>query len=247
MGAQLKLLPRYIKNLGLYEGVNAFGKVEFFPSSKFKLIGYPHYFYLRPGTTDKKVFHEIFVLGTYAVQIDFSPVIIIDAGANIGLSSIFFAQRFPDATLYAVEPEIRNFRSLVKNTAEYTNIKRIHGALWHRDTMLKIRDTNENEWAFTVDECSQSDPDAFSGISLTSFMKNNQIVKIDILKIDIEGAERELFSENYDYWLKRTRLIIIELHDWLNAGSSSAVFKAIAKYQIKTMVHEGMLIVELLP
>ncbi len=247
MAFELRLLPRYLKNLGIFRGLSAYCKVEFFGMKKFKLHGYAHYFFLRPYTTDKKVFREIFLLRAYAFNLNFVPRVIIDAGANIGLSSVFFAKRFPDAMIYSIEPESRNFECLVNNTLGYDNIKRVQTALWNRDAMLKISDKNETQWAFSVQECNKNDPESFPGISLTSFMQNEQIAEIDVLKIDIEGAEQEVFSESYDYWVKRTKVIVIELHDWLRAGCSSVFFKAISRYKIKTTIHEGMLIIELLP
>ncbi len=247
MDTDLTLLPRYIKNLGLYNGLSAFCNVEFFKKTKFKIAQYPNYFYLRPLTTDIKVFREIFLYGAYSFEMNLSPSIIIDAGANIGLSSIFFAQRYPEATIYSIEPETSNFACLQKNIQGYTNITGLHTALWHRDAKLKIQDQQENHWAFRVEECEKGEPESFPAISLTSLMQCYQIEKIDLLKMDIEGAEREVFSENYDYWLSRTKLIVIELHDWIKGGCSSVFFNAISRYKIKTTVHEGMLIIEIFP
>jgi len=50
---------------------------------------------------------------------------------------------------------------------------------------------------------------------------------IDILKLDIESAEKQLFSENYMSWLSKTRIILIELHDWMEPGCSRSFFTAI--------------------
>src|SRR5690349_12598508 len=109
----LKLLPRYIKNLGLFSGMMTFLNVEFFQKSEFRFRGYAHKIFLRPSTTDRKVFREIFLFNAYGFQID-PPKIIVDGGANIGLSSIFFATRFPAAKIYAIEPEQTNFDVLMK-------------------------------------------------------------------------------------------------------------------------------------
>ena len=68
------------------------------------------------------------------------------------------------------------------------------------------------------------------------------VSQIDLLKIDIEGSERELFMDSYDYWLPRTKVVVIEFHDWMKEGCSRAVYKAIAQYRFKTMVFEGMLV-----
>jgi FkbM family methyltransferase len=243
----LILLPRYIKNLGFYIGLMTFLKVELFKLQKFAMPPYTGFFHLRPGTSDIKVFREIFLYRIYSVNFPTSPSVIVDAGANIGFSSIFLAHQFPNATIYSIEPETSNFVQLQKNTRQYPNIKGIQAALWDRETQLRISDPGENHWAFTVTECPTHAEGSFRGLSLGSFMMMNGIEEIDLLKLDIEGAEYKVFSGDYSYWLSRTKIIIIELHDWQRAGCSAVVFKAIAQYPIKTTVCEGMLLIELNP
>ncbi len=58
-------------------------------------------------------------------------------------------------------------------------------------------------------------------------MAANNIKQIDLLKIDIEGAELELFQSNYEQWLPRVKVVVIELHDHLRPGCSSAFNNAI--------------------
>ena len=59
---------------------------------------------------------------------------------------------------------------------------------------------------------------------------------VDLLKIDIEGAEKELFSAPSDSWLARTRLIIIELHDRMVAGCEQALEEATNGYLFLKMI-----------
>jgi FkbM family methyltransferase len=247
MGSELTIVLRYVRNLGLYTGLVIFFKVEIFKRKRFKIPLYPHPIHLRPFSTDVKVFREIFLFRTYLYDISPSPCVIVDAGANTGLSSVFFACRFPAATVYAIEPERSNFDCLLRNIKHYGNITAVQTALWCRDTVLKIHDQDEDQWAFTVEECNNDDPHAFTAMSLTSLMQRYQISHIDLLKLDIEGAEKEVFLENCDYWLMRTKVIMIELHDWIKPGCSSAFFKTISRYKIKTQLLWGMLVIELLP
>lgn len=241
----MNLLFRYIKNLGFRVGITLFLQAEFFKFQKIRMVNYPRPVYLRPSTTDIKVFREVFLFGLYTFNMESAPRIIVDAGANIGLSSIFFSERFPGATVYAIEPEGTNFVALKRNVQGYFNIRPMQTALWNRDAALKITNLMENHWAFTVEECSHNDPAAFPAISMASFMQLHGIKTIDLLKLDIEGAERELFSDNYEFWLSRTKGIIVELHDWLRPGCSSNFFRAVAAYDIKTTLHEGLLFIEI--
>jgi hypothetical protein len=60
-------------------------------------------------------------------------------------------------------------------------------------------------------------------------MENFGLKTIDVLKIDIETSEKTVFLNNYEEWLPKVRLIIIELHDWLEPGCSTIFFEAINK------------------
>lgn len=54
--------------------------------------------------------------------------------------------------------------------------------------------------------------------------------QIDLLKLDIEGAELELFAEDYQHWLSNTQILMIELHDWFRKGCSKSFFSALLHY-----------------
>jgi FkbM family methyltransferase len=71
------------------------------------------------------------------------PPVIIDAGANVGLCAVFYANRFPDARIIAIEPEPSNYEMLKKNTAPYPNITTVHAALWKENGPLRLFDTGE--------------------------------------------------------------------------------------------------------
>jgi FkbM family methyltransferase len=197
---------------------------------------------MRPGTTDRQVFREVFLFKEYNFPLDHKPSVIIDAGANIGLATIFFKTRFPEAIVYAIEPDSGNFAVLIQNAKAFMGTHVLHSALWRNDSYLRIKDKRENAWAFQVEECRQETPDSLSAISIETLMKNNNITQIDLLKLDIEGAEKDVFTSNYEYWLPRTRVIIIELHDWMKEGCSREFFRAIINYRFRVSIYAGMLL-----
>ena len=53
---------------------------------------------------------------------------------------------------------------------------------------------------------------------------------IDVLKIDIEGAEKEVFESVFENWIEHTKVIVVETHDRFKAGTSKALFSTISKY-----------------
>ena len=58
---------------------------------------------------------------------------------NIGYASVFYANKYPEAEVLAIEPDSSNFEMVEKNTFNYPNIKRIQSAIWGKSTYLKIK------------------------------------------------------------------------------------------------------------
>jgi FkbM family methyltransferase len=140
---------------------------------------------------------------------------IIDAGSNIGLSSLFFSDNFHEPNIVCVEPEEENFKVLEFNLKKQKNIYKIKGGLWSSNTYLKVvRDfRDKNHWSFRVEETNDSR--AIKAYSINQLVKDYNFEFIDILKIDIEGSEKEIFTtENVDLsFLTITKCIALEIHD----------------------------------
>lgn len=195
--------------------------------------------WLRSGTSDADVFHQIYVYKHYNLPYkNIHPKIILDLGANIGLSARYFASRFPDAKIIALEPESSNFEMLCKNTEKYPNIFPVQAGVYHSDSWLNVESVyDQSHWAFSVRETANPDENSVKGRSVRSLMEEFKIEYIDILKVDIEGSEIELFSQNYEEWLSATDMVIIELHDGYRKGTSRTFFKAISQYPFSTSFH----------
>lgn len=152
---------------------------------------------------------------------------IIDAGANIGISSIYFHEKYPDAHVFAIEPEAENFSLLKKNSSNYPRIIPFHGALWYSETSLEVIDQGLGNRGFCVGDISnQTSNNVVESMSVSAIMKAHNLDIVDIVKIDIEGGEKELFLHNTD-WIKKARCIIIELHDRIVPDCSKVFFEAI--------------------
>lgn len=182
---------------------------------------------LRPDTSDLDVFQQVFVEEEYLFPLDQEPEIIVDAGANIGLASIYYALAYPDAKIIAIEPEESNYTLLKENIRSYPNIVPIQRALWHIPVPLKIANPRDGKFAFRV-EASGKETDLPS-ITMGELMALYDLPFIDILKMDIEGAEKEVFSGQID-WLSRIGVIAIELHDHIKTGCSRAFYSAVSPF-----------------
>lgn len=187
-----------------------------------------HPIYIRNHTSDVQAFEQIFLTEDYDFSLkNISPKLIVDAGANVGYASVYFANKFPDATILAVEPESGNFRMLERNTSNYPNVRSVKSAVWNEDTYLRVIDNGQGSWAFTVESCSADTPGSFKATSISTLLKSTSLQEIDILKMDIEGAEKEVFTSNYESWLGHVKVMIVELHDRIKEGTSDVFYKAI--------------------
>ncbi len=228
-------LPLYIQRFGLVQGIRLYRLLKR-RTGNLLCVSLPdlkHPVYLRPGTSDPKVFNQLFVQGEYeGVNLTFSPKTIIDGGANIGLAAVFFAHRYPDAQILAVEPETGNVEMLRKNTAPYPTIQVIQAGIWSRSTYLNILDDPEGEgsWAFTVVETDRPTNLSVKALSVADLIRAAGWKGADLVKLDIEGSEKEVFSANTADWLPHTRALIVETHDRTKPGCSEALFAAMAPY-----------------
>ncbi len=192
-----------------------------------------HILRIRINTTDKEVFAQVFIRKNYRLGfLNLHPSTIIDGGANVGYASIFFAITYPLARIFAVEPEESNFEMLLRNVRYYRNIIPIRAALWHREEDLQILDATAEKWAFqTVKSSKDKNPECVSALTVDRLVDLGKIDTIDIFKIDVEGAEKELFSANYEKWLKKTKVIVIELHDNFRVGCAEELNNATKSYK----------------
>lgn len=181
-------------------------------------------------TTDVTTLFQIFFAGEYNITLDKAPKFIIDCGANIGLSAVYFAHQYPTAMVIAIEPDAENFKYLIQNTLAYPNVHCIRKAIWPRMAQLEIVDPGTGNWGLQTRELSHASIASVDAITLDAILIQWQIEKIDLLKIDIEGAEKELFSSNHAGWLSKTAVMTIELHDFFDPTISPVFEAAIAPY-----------------
>jgi FkbM family methyltransferase len=190
--------------------------------------GYPHPVYLRAGTSDVATFFQVFHDLEYELD-EPSPVRnIIDAGANIGLSAIFFAWRYPSATVIAMEPEASNFEVLQKNAAPYPRIVPLQSALWSSNATLDVTDPGQGKWGYQVVEranARQAVVQRVNALTVDAVMERAGFDHVDILKLDIEGAEKEVLDASSG-WIDKVGLIAAELHDRFKPGCSRSFYNA---------------------
>ena len=142
--------------------------------------------------------------------------LVLDLGANVGYTAAYFLSRHPTCFVVAVEPDGGNFAMLEKNLTPYAGrYKAVRAAVWPEPTELFLHAETTglgNEWGRRVTTDPRSTAPV-EGIDITTLMAMTEYESISILKVDIEGAERELFARNFSGWLDRTDNIVVEIHD----------------------------------
>ena len=205
--------------------------------TKIDLKRLEHPFFLRPGTRDSynlisNTIREEY--GKFKVPID--PHWMIDAGAYTGDVTAYFLSRYPNMRVVALEPNKANFDVAKKNLFPYgSRCYLLDKALWGSDIRLQLKDALEMS---SVEQPSDAASDYYvEGVSVASIMKEYQIPHIDILKMDIEGAESDVFSAPYEDWLVNTSLIIMELH---GKEAQSVVQRAMARCEFEMVKYRSV-------
>lgn len=143
---------------------------------------------------------------------------VIDLGANIGLASRYFADHFPNCKILAVEPNPSTYDVLGLNVERLVANGRcriLRAAVWGAEKTLTggAADDPDHFSAFAVHETADaSGEEAIAGWPMNKIIAHSGFERVDLLKVDIEGAEVELFKGNVD-WLQQVKTIAIEFHD----------------------------------
>lgn len=227
-------LAFYCERLGFLQGVKIIYKMFSGKAGKIIALRVPgilHPVYIRAKSSDEYTFRQIFVNKEYEFTYDGLPNNIIDAGANIGLAAVYFANRYPNCKIICLEPEASNTILLKKNIEMYPSITSMQCGLWSKSTYLKIKDSGLGNWGFIVEETSSNDLSAIQAVSLPDIIKTYNLETLDIVKMDIEGSEKEVLeAENLHEWLSKCNTLVIELHDRMKRGTSAALFRALLQY-----------------
>ena len=189
------------------------------------------HFRLRPGTTDAGIFEDFFLREPYGLPGGLKPKLIIDGGANIGCSSVFFAQKYSGASIIALEPDAKNAALCAENTARYKRVRVIQGALWPRDARIEIESPDVHNTEFRVVETTREGPGSLPALTIPALLEMAGAERVDILKIDIEGGEYDLFAGDAE-WITRVDILIIEFHDRFRPGCAREFYRALCRYAL---------------
>jgi FkbM family methyltransferase len=220
-----KKLLRYVELLGVAQGLR-WAVIRF--GNDYNLVSRVTRVQKAPGTrypvamrvggsSDPMVFDQIFI-GAHLADLT-SRVrearVIVDLGANVGYSSVFLLNAFPDAFVLAVEPDPQNAAICARNLAPYGDQARVvKAAVWNKPGRLVLSrgGGDGREWATQVRVAQPDETAAVDALDMQSLLQMCPQPFIDILKIDIEGSEVSLFGSGAEDWLKCVRNFCVEIH-----------------------------------
>jgi FkbM family methyltransferase len=171
------------------------------------------------------LFGEIFVRGTYFFRSMAEHPVIIDAGANIGRATLYFKYIYPEATIYAFEPDKKSFQVLEKNIKEnrLENVHAFNIALSDKKGKITFY-TSENSGDLEMSIIKgrnnrNSNEVTVQADSLVSYIKHKEI---DLIKMDIEGAEKIVLQDLYKKnGFGNVKQFIIEFHQVIGEDAFS--------------------------
>ena len=195
--------------------------------------------FLRSATSDWFTFDQIFIHEDYNLKAlkrypEFEALyakysaegvpLILDLGANIGLSSVYFHHIWPSSKIVAIEPSEDNFRVLGENFGSNDQFEALLAGIASRTSKLALTDPSAEKNAFTTTTLEEGAEGGISGVTVPDILAHHPRSGgyfPFIVKIDIEGFESELFSGNTD-WINEFPVLIIEMHDWLFPGQRTS-------------------------
>jgi FkbM family methyltransferase len=142
------------------------------------------------------------------------PRRILDLGANIGMGALTFSCQFPGAEFVCVEPDPRNL-DLLRTNLDQNGIRAeiVPAAVAVASGKSSLR-FNSDPTCSRLESLPEQDLHELTGVDLVTVPEVLERVgweTVDLVKIDIEGAEDEILSSNNE-WLEKVGAIILEIH-----------------------------------
>lgn len=171
----------------------------------------------RPGTDDVTNIYKILLKGKrceYSLPPKLKPATILDAGSNIGATTLFFKSLWPEAVVVCCEPQPDNLRLLRKNIESLHKVTIYETAVGARDGQAKIVSPKEKKMvgSFRVSTDIRDDGQTITLMSPESLLARAGLDHFDLIKVDIEGSEYDFLTSYPEEALRKTKWIIGEMH-----------------------------------
>ncbi len=144
-------------------------------------------------------------------ELETDPDLIIDGGANIGLSVRYFREKFSNAEIQGYEPDPGNYECAERNCQMLEGVTLLNQGLWSSRCHLTLKNPEALPWAYQFEKSERKKEGSIEAISLNDIFLEIQSDRTILVKLDVEGAEKELIlSQNQ--WLKKVKWVLVEIH-----------------------------------
>lgn len=187
-----------------------------------KLRWQGHDVFYRPGTSDPLAINQVLLRrgakAEYYLSLALEPRVILDIGSNIGTSILFFHERFPAAKIYGFEPHPETFRILEKNVGSIPSVEVFNYALGAADARISAAFDGIDFSGFVARPGFGNSPGAATTTNCEvkhagEVMKSLGVTRVDLIKIDCEGAEYDVLTALPGEMLRQCKWIVGEMHD----------------------------------
>lgn len=193
--------------------------------------------------SDLFIWHEIFSENEYGVVDLADPHLILDVGGNVGYAAVWFAERYPNARIITIEPDADNYEVLLANVADEPRIHPIRAAVASAGAPRQqvMPGVHQHGGAGIItrpieDDTAVVDPASIvDSIDVATILDQFGIDRLDLLKIDVEGAEIDILGHSGP-WIDRVDAIVAELHEWMIPGCEEVFAAATAGFGSRTRV-----------
>ena len=183
------------------------------------IVGRGRRLWIRPGTKDKAVFKQHFMdRELYALPRHPDAQVVIDLGAHIGLATESLRRQYPGARIISVEMDRENYELCVRNHASTPNQETVHAAIWSTSGVVEVTDVGNGNWGYRAGPVGGGvadpirDRQTTQALTFSELLRDRGIDRVSILKIDIEGAEAELFEASWREIFASVDLVAVEIH-----------------------------------
>ncbi len=210
-----------------------------------RLVGFPRYkktttkFFgkdikLVDATSFLFLYEEIFEKETYKFVSETNQPFIVEGGANIGLSIIYYKKLYPQAEVFAFEPDPNVFEALQENIKSFgfSGVTLLQKGLWKEDGRMKFYAEGSDGGRIALD----SDKHNIVNIDVVS-LREYLSKPVDFLNLDIEGSEMDVLESCQDL-LKNVKNIFLEYHSFSDSHQSlDRILKVLSAAGFRYQIH----------
>jgi len=241
--AEMRVHPRdHTLRLRYFDVLNRISRSHFGPFfAVFPEITTPLLF--RGASSDVWNMQQVFLDRQYDVEIP-KPGKILDLGAYVGYTAVYFANRFPSARMISVEPPGSNFDALVANTVAYPNIRCLPAAVWHEGGELTLEDFSYGDWGLSFG-CGDPDQavEKVPAYTITNILEMHGWKEVDLIKCSSHGGRVDILLTPRPGWLGTTATVITRrgAQGW-QAGDSEKLGAALPEMEFQQTSHGPLMI-----